>query len=82
MQGEWLAACVAFGGVLGLGLSAEAHHMDHPDHLHPLRILLGFCSMVGLMGAWGGGQGDKDRGGGGGRRGGRGRDVVRPQPEG
>mmetsp|Transcript_1856 Transcript_1856/g.2856 ORF Transcript_1856/g.2856 Transcript_1856/m.2856 type:complete len:371 (+) Transcript_1856:254-1366(+) len=50
-QREWLAACVAFAGVLGLGASAETNHMDQtPDHLHPTRILLGFVSMVAILG--------------------------------
>jgi len=33
-------------GVLGLGASAEPHHMDHPDNLHPARIMGGFLAMV------------------------------------
>ncbi len=47
---EWCAAAVAFVGVLGLGVSAEPDHLDHPDHLHPLRIVTGFLVMVGALG--------------------------------
>eukprot|EP00198_Chlamydomonas_reinhardtii_P013450 XP_001702787.1 predicted protein [Chlamydomonas reinhardtii] len=46
---EWLAACVAFVGVLGLGASAEPSHMDHPD-ISAWRVLGAFSGLVALLG--------------------------------
>ncbi|KXZ43693.1 hypothetical protein GPECTOR_83g305 [Gonium pectorale] len=46
---EWLAAAVAFCGVLGLGASAEQSHLEHPT-VSPWRVLGAFGAMVALLG--------------------------------
>ncbi|KAJ9515533.1 hypothetical protein QJQ45_021650 [Haematococcus lacustris] len=48
---EWLSACIAFAGVLGLGVSSEPEHLEHPDHLHPFRIVMVFLAMLAMLGA-------------------------------
>ncbi|KAG2492568.1 hypothetical protein HYH03_009230 [Edaphochlamys debaryana] len=45
---EWVAAAVAFVGVLGLGASAEPSHLDHPT-ASPWRVLAAFAAMVALL---------------------------------
>ncbi|GFH27022.1 probable magnesium transporter, partial [Haematococcus lacustris] len=47
---EWLSACIAFAGVLGLGVSSEPEHLEHPDHLHPFRIVMVFLAMLAMLG--------------------------------
>ncbi|GLI64266.1 hypothetical protein VaNZ11_007481 [Volvox africanus] len=46
---EWAAAAVAFVGVLGLGLSAEPSHLEHPA-ISSWRVLGAFAAMVALLG--------------------------------
>ena len=47
---EWGAAGVAFVGVLGLGASAEASHLEHPQ-ISASRVLGSFAVMILLLGA-------------------------------
>ena len=46
---EWAAAAVAGLGVLGLGLSAEPDHLDHPT-APAAHIVLAFLGLVALLG--------------------------------
>ncbi|GIM06227.1 hypothetical protein Vretimale_10592 [Volvox reticuliferus] len=46
---EWVAAAVAFVGVLGLGVSAEPSHLEHPA-ISSWRVLGAFAAMVALLG--------------------------------
>ncbi|MEW5319149.1 MAG: hypothetical protein WDW38_010318 [Sanguina aurantia] len=46
---EWLAAGVAGCGVLGLGLSAEAAHLEHPN-FSAMRVLGAFLGLISLLG--------------------------------
>ncbi|GIL83830.1 hypothetical protein Vretifemale_12542, partial [Volvox reticuliferus] len=45
---EWVAAAVAFVGVLGLGVSAEPSHLEHPA-ISSWRVLGAFAAMVALL---------------------------------
>ncbi len=46
---EWAAACVAFLGVLGLGLSSEPDHLDHPV-APAAQIVISFLMLVATLG--------------------------------